>query len=265
MEIKLKKNNSGKVIVGIVLIFVGLLLLEDTFGFDFSGQIIPLALIGLGIAHMIRRRNKDLKSPTDKFHQKVNDFQTKVDEFQTKVHKKFNETNSSLDQKINQFERSIDNLDEKLSNFDSGFNDGFKNDKNSDKTHTGASQKNGKLKYEKAFGDLFVNFKAVNVENIEVSSAIGDIELQMREAVFTDGLNRLIISSFIGDIKIYLPKDLAIFVNCSSFIGDTEALNKRTNGFGNKVEVHSTDYDSATKKLYIACSCFIGDIHIYSV
>ena len=264
MEIKAKMHNSGKLIGGIILILIGLLLLEDRLGFDFFNQIFPLILIGLGIAHMVRRKNQDMKSTADshayKFKQKMNDFQSKVDDFET-----------NLDDKVNEFESKIDNFEQKVNesfnktNFSQNFEDtDFHSNKSQKKRYSNASQKNGKVKYEKAFGDLFINCKGINVQNVVVSSAIGDIEMQMRDAIYADGLNRLIISHFIGDVLIYIPKEMAVFVNCSNFIGDVEAVGKRSTGFGNKVESYSSDYDSASCKLYIACSSFIGDIRIIS-
>ncbi len=265
MEIKAKVHNSGKLIGGIILIIIGLLLLEDTFGFDFFDQVFPLILIGLGIAHIVRRRNQVMNSSADshsyKFKQKMNDIHSKAADFETK-----------LDKKINNFESKIDDFEQKIhekfneTNFSQNFEDSdFHFNKSQEKKNSKSSFKNGKVKYEKAFGDLFINCKGINVQNVVVSSAIGDIEIQMRDAVYADGLNRLIISHFIGDVLIYIPKEIPVFVNCSNFIGDVEAVGKRSTGFGNKVESYSTDYDSASRKLYIACSSFIGDIRIISV
>lgn len=264
MEIKAKVHNSGKLIGGIILILIGLLLLEDRFGFDFLNQIFPLILIGLGIAHMVRRRNQDMKSTADshayKSKQKMNDFQNKVSDFET-----------NLDDKVSKFESKIDDFEQKIhekfnkTNFSQNFEDAdFHSHKSQKKKYSNASKKNGQVKYEKAFGDLFINCKGINVQNVVVSSAIGDIEMQMRDAIYTDGLNRLIISHFIGDVLIYIPKEIPVFVNCSNFIGDVEAVGKRSTGFGNKVETHSSEYETATRKLYIACSSFIGDIRIIS-
>lgn len=259
MEMKEKMHFSGKLIGGIILILIGLLLLEDTLGFDFFGHIFPLLLIGLGIAHMIRRRNQDIKSSfdshADKFKQKMNDAHSKIDDFDLNLGEKVNKFESkigdfetNLDEKINKFESKID---DKVNDFEKKINETFNN--------------NGKVKYEKTLGDLFVNCKGVNVQNVEVSSAIGDIEVQMRDAIYANGLNRLIISNFIGNVHIYIPKEISIFVNCSNFIGDIEAIGKRSTGFGNKVESSTTDYDTANHKLYIACNSFLGDIIIISV
>ncbi len=291
MEIRKEMQFSGKVLGGIILIFFGFVLLEDTIGIDITDQLLPILLIGFGIYLMVRRRNLDMKTnanaQADKFDQTMDNVYTKVNDFEAKVDETLNKTDSSIDKTINKIDEKIDKFnehinkfDQKITDFEKGLGEGFV-DSEQNSTHekfkdpnfkqkfksefSGAFNRNGKVKYEKAFGDLFVNCKGINVENVEVSSAIGDIELQMREALFTDGLNRLIISNFIGNVNIYLPKDLAIFVNCSNFIGDIEAAGKRSTGFGNKVESQSTDYDTATKKLYIACNSFIGDITIISV
>ncbi|MEW5995667.1 MAG: cell wall-active antibiotics response protein LiaF, partial [Candidatus Zixiibacteriota bacterium] len=79
----------------------------------------------------------------------------------------------------------------------------------------------------------------------------------------TAGLNRLIISGFVGDIRIYVPVGMPHFVHCSNFIGDINAGGQKASGFSNTIESQTPDYDSAEAKLYIAANNFIGDIKVF--
>ncbi len=120
----------------------------------------------------------------------------------------------------------------------------------------------GGLKYSKTFGDMYINCTGISLENIEVSSFLGDIELKLHGGTLTRGLNRIVISGFIGDARVYLPKDMAFFTQCSNFIGDIDLEDKRTSGFSNNVEMRSADYESAESKVYIAINSFLGDIRV---
>ncbi|MCK4632386.1 MAG: cell wall-active antibiotics response protein [candidate division Zixibacteria bacterium] len=123
----------------------------------------------------------------------------------------------------------------------------------------------GRLKYSKFIGDMNINCTNLSLENIEVSSVIGDVDVNLTGGKLGEGLNRMIFSGFIGDIRIMIPKDFAVFAHCSNFIGDIDVVGRRASGFGNNIDWQSDNYDSADSKLYIAANNFLGDIKIFQV
>jgi predicted membrane protein len=94
---------------------------------------------------------------------------------------------------------------------------------------------------------------------------IGDIEVKLHGSKLAPGLNRMVISGFIGDVRVLAPPGMAVFAQCSSFIGDIELFGQRVSGFGNNIDGQTPDYDEAESKLYIASNSFIGDARIYVV
>jgi predicted membrane protein len=122
-----------------------------------------------------------------------------------------------------------------------------------------------KVKFGKFIGDMYVDCNNVNMQNVEVSIFIGDLQVDLRGGKLNPGLNRMIVSGFLGDVIILAPKEMAVFTHCSGFIGDVDLLGKRTSGFGNNVESQTSTYDTAESKLYIAVNSFIGDIRVYPV
>ncbi len=130
---------------------------------------------------------------------------------------------------------------------------------------TSSSQFGVKIRYQKMIGDMYIDCEGLNLGNIEVSAGIGDVEIKVSGGILGKGLNRMIVSGFIGDIRIFVPKDFAFFAHCSNFVGDVEVGGKRAEGFGNTIEHQSTNYDKAESKLYIAANNFIGDMKIYQV
>ena len=122
-----------------------------------------------------------------------------------------------------------------------------------------------KLKFSKILGDMYINFSNQPLENIDISCGIGDLEIKTEGGKLSQGLNRIIISGFIGDIRIFIPKTMPNFVQCSNFIGDIDMSGRRSEGFNNNIEHCSDDYNSAESKLFIQVNSFIGDVRIYHV
>lgn len=123
----------------------------------------------------------------------------------------------------------------------------------------------GKVRYQKFIGDMFIDCKDVELHNIEVSAFIGDNEIKLHGGRLSPGLNRLVISGFIGDVRVLVPPDMPVLCTSSSFIGDVELLGKRSSGLGNTIESRSGNYDTAEAKLFIAVNHFIGDVRVYVV
>jgi len=122
-----------------------------------------------------------------------------------------------------------------------------------------------KVKYSKFLGDMFINCENVNLQNVEISIFIGDLEINLAGGKLHPGLNRMIVSGFLGDCLVLIPKDMPVHVHCSGFIGDVELLGKRGSGFGNTMDSQTPEYDAATAKIYIAVNNFIGDIRVFRV
>ena len=123
----------------------------------------------------------------------------------------------------------------------------------------------GKTRYSKFLGDMFIDCKNVSLESVEVSGGVGDAEINLSGGRLARGLNRMIISGFIGDIRLFAPKDMAIFTHCSNFVGDINVADKHSSGLGNNLDWQTDNYNTAESKLYIAANSFIGDIKVYLI
>ncbi len=123
----------------------------------------------------------------------------------------------------------------------------------------------GKVKYERFFGDMFIDCNNVNLQNVEVSIFLGDVEIKLHGGRLAHGLNRMVISGFVGDVRILVPHDMPVYAQCSNFIGDIELFGRQTSGFGNNLEAQTANYSNDRDRLYIAINYFIGDIRIYVV
>lgn len=223
--------NSRPLIFGVILIAVGLLLVLQTIGgIDFGDMmsvILPLGLIALGIWLILRRRGKDASNNASATFESGPKASTIHVNIETgQHHSQAHFTQASA---------------------------------------TAQMGPEGKLRYTKMFGDQYIDFNNTRIQNIEVSSFIGDVELRLHGAELADGLNRMVVSGFIGDLRVHVPAGMAIYVQASTFIGDIDLMGRRATGFGNTVEAQTPDYQSAQAKLFVAANHFIGDVRFYVV
>lgn len=215
------------------MILVGLLLLLrslDLFYFDFDDVIrifIPLFVIGLGIWLLLRKK-----------HQETVSEQTEYD------YAKY-----SGPQQPPPFQSAASATDAQFTTA-------------GETTGTGPGLR---TRYNKTFGDMYIDCTGVNMENVEVSCSFGDTEIKVHGGILEDGLNRLIISGFLGDIRVMVPADLAVMAHVTSTAGDVEMLGRRASGFGNNIDGQTANYQTADKKLFIAINTFLGDVKILLV
>ena len=114
----------------------------------------------------------------------------------------------------------------------------------------------------RVFGDTkHVDFSG-DIDGTELSHFIGDTELNLTGAQLKPGINRMDISSFIGDIKVLVPDGMAVEVHCSGAFGDYFLLDHKEDGIFVSTTGKTPGYDAAENKLKLNCSAFIGDIKV---
>jgi lia operon protein LiaF len=239
--------SNKKIVFGLILIFIGVVLLGralDLFFFTF-GQLVrillPLCLIFLGLWLIVRKRRQ-------------------ADQFQANVH-------------FGQWEARTGSSSAGTGPTAGSFTAGPIPPPGggihvnvevplSEQPQVGTT---GKTRYSKFLGDMYIDCNGVNLESVEISTGIGDLEINLTGGRLEKGLNRIVISGFVGDIRIFGPRSMPVFAHCSNFVGDVEVGGKRSSGLGNNLEWQSTDYSAAESKLYVAANSFIGDIKIFQV
>ncbi len=255
-------KHKGKIVIGLGMVLLGLLLLANSldilnvsFG-DVLRSLIPLFFIGLGIWMIVRRKRME-----DQIRMNMH--------FEASSHPDSSNTAYTSEER-KEPNRPADNIAaEQASAMDSGKMGAqaqqFYASSNYQQSYQTGPQRqgaDGKLRYSKSLGELTVDLSNMSLRDVEVSMGVGDLEVRLSGGILSDGLNRIIISGFVGDIRVMVPQNFPLFAHCSNFVGDIELMGRRTSGFGNNLESQSANYGSATQKLYIACNNFIGDIRV---
>ncbi|WP_306455053.1 cell wall-active antibiotics response protein LiaF [Paenibacillus dakarensis] len=116
-------------------------------------------------------------------------------------------------------------------------------------------------------GDVHMGTDYFTLKPTNISQFIGDTVLDLTKAQIPYGETKINISSFIGDVKVFVPNDsdLGVSVSTSSFIGDMKVLDQKRSGFMSNANVENPHYREAGKKLRINVSLFIGDVKVNKV
>lgn len=239
--------STKKAIFGLILILIGLLLLGrsmDFFYFDFGDFIrvlLPIGFIVLGAWLILRRRGQELARESEPYVQ-----QTGPPPPPPPVDRPAPSGEAPGGHQATPSGIRVDT------------------GPRTDRERTGPSDAEpGRVKFDKSFGDMYIDCNGVSLQNVQVSSVFGDVEVRVHGGKLEPGLNRMVVSGFLGDIRIILPVDMPVLAHISTFGGDVEALGHRESGFGNNVDAQTANYQSAEDRLFIAVNTFLGDVQIY--
>lgn len=121
--------------------------------------------------------------------------------------------------------------------------------------------------YSRFIGDTFIGHDHWELRPMHISHFIGDTVLDLTKAQIPVGETRIHITSFIGDVKVFVPNDFSvgIQVNSSCLIGDVAVLDRRQGGLFNQVTVETPAFADAPKRIVFVVSAFIGDVRVTKV
>ncbi|MDK8183112.1 cell wall-active antibiotics response protein LiaF [Paenibacillus sp. UMB4589-SE434] len=116
-------------------------------------------------------------------------------------------------------------------------------------------------------GDIHMGQDFWELKPMNVSHFIGDTTLDLTKAQVPYGETKINISSFVGDVKVYIPNDvdLGVVVTSTSFIGDVRVLDMEEGGFLRNVQAETPQFYEAGKKVRIIVNTFIGDVKVMKV
>ena len=124
-------------------------------------------------------------------------------------------------------------------------------------------QWDGTIHTEFAIGDKHQPNFTGEIDGVSVSHFIGETDLNLTSATLKPGINKLNVSTFIGDIRLLVPADWAVEASGSVFLGSIRLVDRSQSGIFPTCQYKSADYDAAEKKLQLNCSLFLGDIKVH--
>jgi lia operon protein LiaF len=124
-----------------------------------------------------------------------------------------------------------------------------------------------KINRSSFIGDIHFGQDHWELTPLSISLFIGDTVIDLTKANIPDGETSINVSSFIGDLKIFIPNDLQVEVSvtASAFISDMKVLDRYESGLFKNLQAQTRDYADADKKIRISVSTFIGDVIVKRV
>lgn len=116
-------------------------------------------------------------------------------------------------------------------------------------------------------GDIYLGQDYWELKPMNISHFIGDTVLDLTKAQIPPGETIVNISSFIGDVKVYLPNDyeIGVHVVSSAFVGDVAVLEHREGGIFKNMDIQTPYFPDTDKKIKLHVSTFIGDVRVTKV
>lgn len=116
-------------------------------------------------------------------------------------------------------------------------------------------------------GDIYYGQQDWELRPMNLSLFIGDTVLDLTRAYIPYGETKITISSFIGDVKIFVPNDIELEVSVvtNSFIGDTIIFDRKKGGMMSSVNYEEPGFQIADKRVRIIVSTFIGDTNVQRI
>ncbi len=120
----------------------------------------------------------------------------------------------------------------------------------------------GGRSYARLFGDLNIDVRDRDPDGLHVDMVFGDVHLDLTRSPYADKNHRVDLQSVFGDMRIIVPREMAVRAHGGNVIGDIELFDRTKKGFGNSVDVESPDYQTTQRKLTLSMQAVIGDIRV---
>lgn len=116
-------------------------------------------------------------------------------------------------------------------------------------------------------GDIHIGHDYWELKPMNISHFIGDTVVDLTKAQIPVGETKLCISSFIGDVKVYVPNDyeVGIQVVSSAFVGDVKILGQHEGGLFKNMNIYSPEFKESSKRIKLMVSTFVGDVRVTKV
>lgn len=103
------------------------------------------------------------------------------------------------------------------------------------------------------------------VRSEEFWLGVGDVELDMTQAVIPPGETVLRVYSFVGDVDIFVPRSAGVAVQMNGFVIDSDVLGQDYDSFLTPVSVQSENFSTAESRLRVEMTSFVVDLKIKQV
>ncbi|MEW5720247.1 MAG: cell wall-active antibiotics response protein LiaF [Chloroflexota bacterium] len=112
------------------------------------------------------------------------------------------------------------------------------------------------------FGDYQPDLTGKAIRDENFSHGLGEFDLDLSRATIPDGASAVRASLGFGDLKVIVPRDLAVRVKARAGLGDVAVFGQKDEGIAPAVDFQSDDYATAPRKLDLEASVGLGEVKV---
>lgn len=103
------------------------------------------------------------------------------------------------------------------------------------------------------------------VRDEEIWMFVGDIDLDLTQAIVPPGETRFRVFKFVGDVELLAPADIGLSVSSTAFVSSVKAFGDKVENFLVPVHMASDNYETAERRVRLEVLCFVGDVKVRQV
>jgi hypothetical protein len=92
--------------------------------------------------------------------------------------------------------------------------------------------------------------------------AVGTLTVDLTSLQVPDGTTSVQARVGLGELVVKTPAGVAVRVDGRSGVGQVHGLDREENGLGNRLDVRSDDFDTATRRLLLELRAGVGEIRV---
>jgi|GEM_PF-1233222 hypothetical protein len=100
------------------------------------------------------------------------------------------------------------------------------------------------------------------VTSHEFIVGIGQVHLDLGLARVPPGEHRLWVDCLVGSIRVVLPGDTGVAVDCRVTLGEIVAFGRRLEGVSRRFTFRSPDYDRRERRIFLEATATIGQVSV---
>ncbi len=112
----------------------------------------------------------------------------------------------------------------------------------------------------RAIGHVRSDMSGWTVDDAVVSTVLGDISLDLRQAELPEGETQLTLLCWLGTIQVRVPRDVGVDVTAQAIVGTVDILGRREEGVVRDIRVRSDAYEAQPRRLQMRLSTFVGEL-----
>jgi len=100
----------------------------------------------------------------------------------------------------------------------------------------------------------------MRVQDAVISTVLGDISLDLRDADLPEGETELRVLCWIGAVHVRVPHDVGVDATAQAIVGAVEVLGNRDEGFARDLHQRTEGYERFERRLRLQLSTVIGEV-----